>query len=274
MTAAAAGDAEMVKVVADLRAECAALASLLSGRDAAAFHARTRFFSWSVYDEIAHLALFDELAVIAATDSAAFEKERSQLESTLASGLEVSEVARRRYAAHDGAMLLEFWQSRYKSLCDRLVSLGPKDRLPWFGPSMSARSFVTARLMETWAHGQDIYDAFGLRRESTPRLRHIAHLGVLTFNWSFTNRGMVAPGAMPFVRLDGGHGEIWQWGEESSPEWIKGAALDFCLVVTQRRHFRDTRLEVQGAVAQSWLVHAQCFAGPPATGPPAGTFPP
>ena len=32
---------------------------------------------------------------------------------------------------------------------------------PWYGPSMSARSFVTARLMETWAHGMDVADALG-----------------------------------------------------------------------------------------------------------------
>ena len=43
---------------------------------------------------------------------------------------------------------------------------------------MSLMSFGTARLMETWAHGQDIADALGVRRTPTDRLRHIAYIGV------------------------------------------------------------------------------------------------
>ena len=38
----------------------------------------------------------------------------------------------------------------------------PRDRIPWYGPDMSARSGATARLMETWAHAQDVADALGI----------------------------------------------------------------------------------------------------------------
>lgn len=273
MTVSGHSNDRMELIVGDLRAECDALATLLSERNKSDWNTRTRFYSWSVYDEIAHLALFDELAVLAAADASAFAAERDALERVLASGVEVSEFARRRYATHDGPKLAAFWQDRYRSLGARLKLLDAKDRLPWFGPSMSARSFVTARLMETWAHGQDIYDAFGLPRLPSPRLRHIAHLGVLTFAWSFQNRGMAVPAAMPYVCLEGTDGATWNWGEETATDWIRGSALDFCLVVTQRRHWRDTHLAARGSTAENWLVHAQCFAGSPVMGPPEGSFP-
>jgi len=35
-------------------------------------------------------------------------------------------------------------------------------RVKWIGVDMSARSCLTARLMETWAHGQEIYDILGV----------------------------------------------------------------------------------------------------------------
>ena len=52
------------------------------------------------------------------------------------------------------------------------TKLDPRTRLPWFGPDMSAASSLTARIMETWAHTQDIADALGVTREPTSRLRH------------------------------------------------------------------------------------------------------
>ena len=258
---------------AELVDECSALEALTSPLDATGWSRPTRFYEWTVYDEIAHLCLFDEIAVIAATDREAFRVEQAALEATLAAGMEVSEFARRRYSHLDGPALAAFWHGRYHALADVLGSLEPKARLPWFGPDMSARSFVTARLMETWAHGQDVYDALGKDRVATGRLRHIAHLGVLTFGWSFVNRGLAAPSVAPYVDLEGVAGERWTWGLPSGTDVVRGSALDFCLVVTQRRHFLDTRLEVTGVAAREWMRLAQCFAGAPVMGPPAGSFP-
>jgi uncharacterized protein (TIGR03084 family) len=263
----------MKSLCGDLKAECATLEELVAPLDAAGWRTRTSFFEWTVYDEIAHLCLFDELAVLAAEDHERFRREQSALEATLAAGMQVSEFARRRYAALDGAGLKAFWHDRYRVLAQQLALLEPKARLPWFGPDMSARSFVTARLMETWAHGQDVFDALHRVRPATSRLQHIAHLGVLTFGWSFRNRGLAAPAVTPFVELTGPGGESWTWGERSETDSVRGTAMDFCLVVTQRRHYRDTRLAVTGAVAEEWMRLAQCFAGPPVLGPAPGTFP-
>jgi uncharacterized protein (TIGR03084 family) len=130
----------------------------------------------------------------------------------------------------------------------------------WYGPPMAARSFITARLMETWAHGQDIVDTFGVDRVATDRLRHVAHIGVRArpFSYSLHHRELSAADVR--VELTGPGGDVWQWGE-SSTQVVSGAALDFCLVVTQRRHAADTGLRVVGDEARQWIEIAQAFAG-------------
>ncbi|HEX7269861.1 MAG TPA: maleylpyruvate isomerase family mycothiol-dependent enzyme, partial [Streptosporangiaceae bacterium] len=154
------------------------------------------------------------------------------------------------------------------------AGLDPSARLPWYGPPMSAASSVTARLMETWAHGQDVADALGRRREPTARLRHVAHLGVATMAFSFQLRGKPVPQAPVRVVLtapggrDGPGTALWTWGPEDAANVVEGDALDFCLLVTQRRHRAGTGLRATGPVADAWLDLAQAFAGPPGPGRP------
>ena len=132
---------------------------------------------------------------------------------------------------------------------------------------MGAKSFVTARLMETWAHGQDIVDAVGAERPATDRLRHVAQIGFITRGWSYVNRGLVPPDAPVFVELTAPSGATWTWGPDDATDRVTGPAEDFCLVVTQRRHVDDTVLHVDGDAAREWLLYAQAFAGPPTDGP-------
>jgi uncharacterized protein (TIGR03084 family) len=64
-----------------------------------------------------------------------------------------------------------------------------------------------------------------------------------------------------------GHaGEVWAFGPDDAADVVRGPALDFCLVVTQRRHRDDTALTTEGPVAGEWLSIAQAFAGPPGPG--------
>jgi uncharacterized protein (TIGR03084 family) len=135
---------------------------------------------------------------------------------------------------------------------------------------MSARSFASARLMETWAHGQDIWDGVQRKRPATARLKHIAHLGVTTFKWTFVNRQMPVPDVLPHVVLSAPDGDTWTWNDASDSHSVHGSAEDFCLLVTQRRHLNDTALHYVGEDVHRWLLMAQCFAGPPADGPMAG----
>jgi uncharacterized protein (TIGR03084 family) len=144
--------------------------------------------------------------------------------------------------------------------------IDPKTRLPWYGPDMSALSSATARLMETWAHGQDVADALGRRREPTDRLRHIAHLGVQAAGFSFVLNGRPVPTTLVRVELVAPSGARWEWGPPDTADRVTGTALDFCLTVTQRRHVSDTALTVTGPVATEWISIAQTFAGAPGTG--------
>jgi uncharacterized protein (TIGR03084 family) len=168
--------------------------------------------------------------------------------------------------------LLDAWRSGRSRLAGAATTLSDDDRVAWYGPSMGARSFLTARLMEAWAHGQDIVDTVGGDRPPTDRLRHVAQLGVITRAWSYVNRRMEAPVGEVHVALEAPSGETWTWGPGDVADSVRGPAEDFCLVVTQRRHVDDTGLEVDGDVARDWLVRAQAFAGPPTDGPGPGSF--
>ena len=259
----------MMQLCADLQAEYAALAAFGNSLTPAQWRLPTAFHGWSAWDEIAHICLIDEVGALAVTDEAAFAQQATLLRQRRAAGEEISAIARATYQHLDGPELIQHWTPLYTRLVDALTRLGPKDRLPWFGPSMSARSFATARLMETWAHGQDVYDALRVTRPETPRLQHIAHLGVTTFGWTFQNRGLPVPTPAPHVVLSGPDGATWTWNDPSSNDCVHGTATDLCLVVTQRRHVSDTQLTRSGS-ATAWLELAQCFAGPPSDGPAPG----
>lgn len=254
----------------DLLDEYRALAALCATLSPEDWRHVTAFYGWTPWDAIAHLLYFDETALVSVTEPERFALEASELGARIAAGEQISAIARKDYGALDGPALLARWRSKHEALAAKLADADPKARLGWYGPSMSARSFATARLMETWAHGQDIWDLIRRRRPSSPRLKHIAHLGVSTFGWTFVNRGMPVPEAMPFVALTAADGSAWNWGEATSAHRVCGTAEDFCLVVTQRRHVRDTALAYTLGPAAAWLAIAQCFAGPPAEGPAPG----
>lgn len=260
----------MKDLCADLLAEYDELAALCATLSPEQWRRETQFYGWTPWDEVAHLCYFDETGLLAATDAEAFAADTRALMAEQARGKEISQIARERFGHLDGAQLLQLWRERYRALTAALAELDPKARLPWYGPTMSARSFATARLMETWAHGQDIYDSAAVRRPPSERLRHIAHIGATTFGWTFVNRKLPVPPVAPYLALRSPGGELWTWNEPSATDYVRGSAEDFCLVVTQRRHVRDTGLEYAGDGAQAWLPIAQCFAGPPADGPAPG----
>jgi uncharacterized protein (TIGR03084 family) len=135
---------------------------------------------------------------------------------------------------------------------------------------MSAASSLTARLMETWAHTQDIADALGVTREPTARLRHVAHIGVGARAFSYAVRGQPEPTVPVRVELSGPDGVRWTWGPEDTENRVTGPALDFCLLVTQRRHRDDVALAIDGPAATQWMAIAQAFAGTAGPGRPPG----
>lgn len=259
-------------LVDDLDAEHASLDALVAGLDEDGWALPTPAAGWAVRDQLSHLAFFDEAAVSAIGDPGTF---REAADAALAAGGDPMAPHLKRGRAMAGAEVLAWWRAARAGLSAATRTLGPTQRVPWFGPDMGALSFVSARLMETWAHGQDVADATGMSRPPTARLRHIAHLGVKARPFSYAVRGLEAPTAPVVVQLAGPGGETWSWDDDGgttagagATDTVRGPALDFCLVVTQRRHVLDTALVVEGPVAHQWMSIAQAFAGPPGPGRP------
>ena len=170
----------------------------------------------------------------------------------------------------EGPPLRDHWFRYQQQLCDELAKVDPNIRAPWFGPDMGLRMMATARQMETWAHGQDIYDLLHVNRTNTDRIRNICHIGVATYGWTFANRKLVVPLPAPFVQLVAPSSAAWTWNEPSDTTYVKGSAVEFAHVVTQGRHIEEVSLDVQGESAAQWMAIAQCFAGPPETPPQPG----
>jgi uncharacterized protein (TIGR03084 family) len=169
-----------------------------------------------------------------------------------------------------GRALLDTWRQFFGEMCELLSKADPGRRVRWVGPDMGVRMFTTARQMETWSHGHDVYDLLGESRIYTDRLKNIAVLGCRTFGWTFVNRSEVAPDIIPYVRLTAPSGAVWEWHDSSDTDRIEGSAADFCHVVTQGRNVADVNLQVTGDAAKRWMAVAQCFAGPPREPPAPG----
>lgn len=261
----------MESICDDLAAEQGVIDALVSPLEEKSWRTPTPAEGWDVRDQIAHLAFFDESAALAAGDPDGFAERVSEVARKGPDGFTESWLAFGRKIS--GEEVLEWWRNARAQMLEALQPLDPKSRLPWFGPPMSALSFATARLMETWSHGQDVVDALGADRQPTERLRHIAHLGVLARGYSYSVNGLEMTDAPVRVELTAPSGELWTWGEAGAHEVVRGPAEDFCLVVTQRRHPADTDLVVEGSEATRWISIAQAFAGPPGQGRQPGQFP-
>ncbi|MEZ5817561.1 MAG: TIGR03084 family metal-binding protein [Hyphomicrobiaceae bacterium] len=260
-----------MKQIDDFRTEVAELAAILAPLQDRDWATPTQFKDYTIADLVRHLHQGDQMALLSAEQPAAFQDLLVERRRRRAAGLSPRDDARRQFGHLDGERLLSEWQSTAVRLADRLAALGPEARLKWAGPDMGVRMFVTARQMEVWAHGQDIYDVLGLDRDPTDRLENIAVIGVRTFGWTFANRGEQVPPLAPHVRLVAPSGAVWQWHEGSTAGSLTGSALAFCQVVTQVRNVADTDLVVRGETAARWMAIAQCFAGPPENPPSPGS---
>jgi len=236
---------------------------MIGDLDEAGWHTPTPAEGWSIGDQISHLAFFDDAAIQSATDPEGFAAE---MERDFTVGQLTPDDVAERYRNQAGTELLAWFDASRRRLIKVFSELDPAMRLPWFGLPMSAASSLTARIMETWAHGQDVADALGVIREPTARLRHIAHIGVRAMPFSFAANGLDVPRDPVRVELTGPDGSLWTWGPEHAVNRVTGPALGFCLLVTQRRHRYDTAVRAHGQVASQWLEIAQAFAGPPGTG--------
>jgi uncharacterized protein (TIGR03084 family) len=255
--------ADLTALVADLAAECADLDALVADLPEAQWAQETPAAGWTIAHQIGHLAWTDDVAALAATDPDEFQR---LIQQALAGYDGYVDRAAAQRAAQPPAVLLAGWREGRGALLTALGDVPDGQKLPWFGPPMSAASMATARLMETWAHGLDVADTLGVKRRPTARLRHVAHIGVRARDFAYLVNDRPVPTEAFRVELSGPDGELWTWGPADATQRVSGAALDFCLLVTQRRHLADLDVHADGGDAIEWLGIAQAFAGPPGNG--------
>ncbi|MFF3840027.1 TIGR03084 family metal-binding protein [Streptomyces sp. NPDC001930] len=252
-----------VVVLDDLRDESEELDRLVAELSEEQWGAPTPAPGWTIAHQIAHLAWTDRAALLAVTDPDGFAAEAAK-------ALDAPE----RFVdegAEEGvklppAELLAHWRDGRERLQEALRAVPAGVRFPWYGPPMSAPAMATARLMETWAHGQDVADALGVVRAPTDRIRHVAWIGHRARGYAYLVRGLPVPVEPVRVELVAPSGESWVYGPEGAAQTVTGSALEFCLLVTQRVHRDDTSLVAVGPDAAHWLTIAQAFAGPAGPG--------
>ncbi|WP_026414828.1 TIGR03084 family metal-binding protein [Actinomadura oligospora] len=249
-------------LLADMAAEGASLDALVTPLDAAAWATPTPAEGWTIAHQIAHLTWTEEAALRAATDPDGFLANLPRIEDVDLAAAEGAKLA--------PAELLDRWRKGLAELGMALAALPPGTRLPWFGPPMAAGSMATARIMETWAHGEDVAEALGVTRAPTNRLRHVAHIAVRARDFAFHNRGLTPPAEEFRVEItppDGG--ASWTWGPADAAQRVTAPALDFCVLATRRRNRADVDVAATGPDADRWLDVIQTFAGPPGADRPA-----
>ena len=260
----------MFQQVDDFRAESEALYDVMKDLGDADYETVTQFKDWTFNDVLQHLHFWNIGAKQSAEDPDGFSERIAVVMTTL------HDQSLRQYESEflgnpTGKPLLELWRSGCADVASVFGKIDPGTRLKWAGPDMSARSSITARQMETWAHGQAIFDSLGVERRDEDRIKNIAFLGINTFGWTFRNRGKEIPEPPPLVRLTAPSGALWEWHAPGDGNLIEGDATEFCQVVTQTRNVADTALRVEGESASQWMEFAQCFAGPVEQPPAPGS---
>lgn len=261
----------MIPQADDFKAESDALYALLAPLADTDFDRVTQFKGWTINDVLEHLHLWNWAANESMANEASFMAYIQKMMSPDLGDGPLKERERHFLDGSKGHALLQKWHTFYQEFAARFREADPKQRLKWAGPDMSARSSITARLMETWAHSQAVYDLLGVERQEKDHIQNIVVLGVNTYGWTYKVRGTTPPGPMPYLTLTAPSGAIWTYGEVSQHECITGSAVDFCRVVTQVRNIADTSLQVVGPTATDWMSKAQCFAGAAEAPPAQGT---
>ena len=251
------------QVLTDLAGLGERLETLVAGLSEESWRTPTPAAGWDVATQVAHLAWTDEAAHAAATDRAAWD---ALVLAALADPAGAVDAAALEGGAAPPEELLARWRAARSRLVDALRAHPAGEKMPWFGPPMSATSMATARYMETWAHSLDVHEALEVEPVLDDGIRHVAHLGIRTRGFSFAVNGLEPPTEEVRVELTAPSGDLWSWGPVEATQSVRGSAYDFCRLVTQRVHQVDTDLVARGREATAWLAVAQCFAGPPGGG--------
>ena len=209
----------MIAEAADFAAECEATYALLKPLEDADYGRQTQFKSWTINGVMQHLYTGDMRAHLTLTDPEAYARVKAERQAVVATTTAQKLANQRKAAGYlEGRELLEAWRASAAKTAAAYAEADAKLPVQWVGPDMSARSSITARLMETWSHSQALYDVLGAERADGDRIRAIAHLGAITYGWTFVNRSEDPPGPAPLIRLTAPSGAIWEWNAETAPQ--------------------------------------------------------
>ncbi len=236
-------------IVDDLEAEQLVLDALVADLDEPEWQTPTPAEGWTIRDQIAHLAFFDQVAVASLTGSG--ETRFAELMRQTAAGLGPPPGAGRT-----GAEVLTWWREGRGAEIKAFREIDPSARVPWGPNFMAAPSLCTARLMETWAHGLDCFMARNVEPVDTDRLRHVCHITYRAIPHAFRDAGQPMPGQLDdlVVEVTSPSGDLWRFGPPSASQRIKGTAADFARVGVRRKQLADAEsLHGQGELATSAL---------------------
>lgn len=257
------------EVYSDLIAEGEALDQIVAGLDPAQWDLATPSPGWTIKHQVAHLASMAWIAGIAASDPDAFKQLAAGAGDDFDGAVQALLTP---YLAASPQDLLARWRSERAEATQALAALPPDHLVPWVAREIPAGILAGAGYMELFAHGQDIADTIGVRREYNDRIRHLAEFAVRNRDFGYLVRGLTPPETRFTFQLTAPSGELWEFGAAGSGQRITGPALDFCLLVTRRRHRDDLALNTSGEDADYWLNIAQAYRGSPGTGRTPGQF--
>ncbi|MBM36791.1 MAG: maleylpyruvate isomerase family mycothiol-dependent enzyme [Actinomycetota bacterium] len=250
----------MEQICVDIEAETAALAAVVSGLTEDQWRAPTVAEGWDSHETILHLGATDWACYLAVTDPASFVDARERLSKGEVS---VHELVGSEIKAKLGGELWAWFLDGRTAMIDALRNVNPKARVTWLGPTIGARSLATSRLLETWTHSHDLADTFDVEYPQTDRLRHIAHIGYVTREFSYINRDMTMPDEPVRLELTSPNGDLWIWGPDEAEEVVISSAYEFCKVLTRRTPLRDSKVQTKGVWATEWMEIAQPWIEPP-----------
>jgi uncharacterized protein (TIGR03084 family) len=250
----------MQEILADLKAEQETLDQFLCTLSTTQWDLPSPAEGWTLRDSVVHVIHIDEVA------TAILRGDHTALEIAAKIPSKFTEVGLEKGRKMKPSEILPWWRAVRSILLEELSKCDPKGRIPWFIQPMGARAFATARIMETWAHGLDCFDAVGAEPVDTDRLRHVATLAYIARPFAYQLRSLPVPESPLRLELFLPSGVLWSMGEEKATNRIRGKAGEFCRVAVRRRHWKDMNLEIEGEEAQRFIEIVQPYAGPPGSG--------
>lgn len=256
--------------IAALTAEGEEIDHMVAGLTPSEWATPTPAPGWDVAHQISHLATIFRVAGAAASDMEAFKAMTATLQDDFNAGLRAQESV---YLADPPETQLMHWRAEFHAAVKALATVPPNQLVPWLVNPLPPTVLAAAGMMELFAHGQDVADALGIRRVRTDRIGYLVTFGVRTKDFGYLARGQKPPEGEWRFELTAPSGKRWDFGPVDAPQKITGPGVDFCLLVSRRRHHKDLAIVATGADAEQWLEIAQAYRGPAGAGRTPGQFP-